>query len=152
LATIASITKSNLLDQSWQNVYKVISDNVSDPLNRGTPTAWIHSAFPQERKGTMAFYPKIIIENPNLSGENFVFGHPERRYTWNIPISVYDTRMDRCATVASDILYALETNKGSLETNGMNMLNFTSSPTFHNVIANQVVHEIRINVYCEGVV
>ena len=78
-------------------------------------------------------------------------------YTWNIQVSIYDTKMGSLSAteigldrIASSVLNQLEINKGSLKTQNMNDLNLVSSPTFHNIIGGQVVHEKRITIDCEG--
>jgi hypothetical protein len=97
-------------------------------------------------------FPCIVIESPNIRGENVIFGHSLRNYRWDIGISVYAANAATVDTIADNVLNTLETSKGSLDTRGMNQLNFITSPTFHNVIQNQVIHEKRITVELEGMV
>ena len=146
---LANITKSNLISQVWQNVYDILNSNLTDPKSR---SKWIYAAFPSVRKGTADTYPCIIIESPDMSGENIIMGHSSRSYRWSIPISVYSTRMEDVDTIADDIINTLETNKGSLSTNNLYQFNVDSTPVMHTVIASQIVHEKRILVTVESVV
>lgn len=147
--TLEAINQNNLISQIWQNIYELIK-TIPDPKSRGTQ--WIFSAFPQQRKEVADVYPCIIIESPELSGENFIFGHSTRKYSWTIPISIYATRMETVDVLADSVLSTLESNKGSLETTGMYQLNFRASAAMHSIIAGNIIHEKRIDVEVEGVV
>ena len=71
---------------------------------------------------------------------------------FDIPISIYATRMDTCDGLASTVITTLNNNRGSLETNGMFQFNIESTPTFHTMTASQIIHEKRINIRCESYV
>jgi len=146
--TLGTVNSANVISQSWNNVYRVIQDNVSDPSSRSV--SWVFSAFPQQRKGTASVYPCIIIESPSLRGQNITMGHSKRVYTWDIPISIYATRMATTEEIANDVIAAMETNKGSIEANGMWQFNVDNVNTFHNLQNSQVIHEKRIMISCEG--
>jgi hypothetical protein len=150
LLALGTVNSNNLISQTWNNVYALIN-TISDPASRGT-VQWIFAAFPQERKGTADVYPAIIIESVNAQGNNITFAHASRKYEMDIPISIFATRMDTVDGLASTVISTLNNNRGSLESNGMQMFNIESTPTFHSMVANQVIHEKRINIRCEGYV
>jgi hypothetical protein len=141
--TLGTVNSSNIYTQVWNNIYSVVN-TISDPSSRGIQ--WIFSAFPQQTNHTASVYPAIIIDSPNAIGKNITFAHTNRYYEFDIPISIYATRMDTCDGLASTVLATLNNNRGSLETNGMQMFNPDSSPTFHSIVANQIIHEKRINI------
>lgn len=146
---LANISKTNIVSQVWQNLFELV-ETIPDPSSRGVQ--FIFSAFPQQRKGTASVYPCVIIESPDVSGNNIILGHSLRSYNWSIPISIYSTRMETVDSLADSVLGTLEASKGSLEANGMYQLNFTSSPTFHAVVGGNIIHEKRIVVEAEGLV
>jgi hypothetical protein len=143
VATLGTVNANNIYSQVWTNLYAIVN-TISDPASRGVQ--WIYAAFPQEVKHTASVYPAIIIDSPNALGKNVTFTHVNRYYEFDIPISIYATRMDTCDGLASTVLSTLNNNRGSLEANGMQMFNPESSPTFHSMVANQMVHEKRINI------
>jgi hypothetical protein len=145
--SLGTINTTNLINQSWNNIYSVVN-TISDPSNRGV--SWVFAAFPQSRKGTTDVYPCIIIDSADMSGENIVFGHSKRSYKWTIPISIYATRLDTADGLASTVISTLETNKGSIESNGMWGFNIDNTNTFHNLSNSQVIHEKKITISCEG--
>ena len=144
---LGNITASNLISQSFLNV-RALVNTISDPSDRGEQ--WLFSTFPQEKKGTADTYPCIIIESPDLVGENIVFGHGQRRYKWTVPISIYARQKGTADILADSVISTIETNKGSLESNGQFQINFTASPSYDNVINNQIIHEKRVVLECEG--
>jgi len=144
------VDSTKLISEAWNNVYSILNTHLTDPKNRGVK--WIWSAFPVARKGTADVFPCVVIESPDLSGANIIFGHSKREYTWSILISVYAKRMEYCDTVSDDVLEQLETYKGSLDTWNMQMLNFISSPTMHAVVDGQVIHEKRIEIEMRGLI
>lgn len=149
LLTLGTVNANNIYMQVWNNLYSVVS-TISDPSSRGV--SWIFSAFPQEVKNTANVYPAIIIDSPNAAGKNITFTHTNRYYEFDIPISIYATRMDTIDGLASTVVSTLNNNRGSLEANGMQMFNIEASPTFHSLVANQIIHEKRINVKVVGYV
>ncbi len=149
MATLGTVNANNVFSQVWNNLYAIVN-TISDPASRGEQ--WIYAAFPQETKHTANVYPAIIIESPNAIGKNVTFTHVNRYYEWDVPISIFATRMDTCDGLASTVVSTLNNNRGSLEANGMQMFNIESSPIFHSLIASQIVHEKRINVKIVGYV
>lgn len=146
---LGTISGSNLVSQVWQNLFEIIDTNVTDPKSR--VKSMVYSAFPMSRKGTEDTFPCIIIESPDLTAEQFVLGSA-KRYTWTIPVSIYNTNMATLDSVSDEVLKELETNKGSLNPLGLFQINYLSAPTTHTVIDRQVVHEKRIDVQLEGVI
>ena len=136
--SLGTVNSANVVSQSWNNCYAIVN-TISDPSSRGV--SWIFSAFPQQRKATANVYPCIIIESPSIRGQNITMGQANRMYTWDIPVSIYSTRMDTTDGLASTVISTLENNKGSFEANGMNMLNIDNVNTFHNLQNSQVIHE-----------
>jgi hypothetical protein len=148
--SLATVASNSLISQTWQNLYSIINSNVSDPKSRGVQ--WVFAAWPQSRKGTADVYPCITIDSPDMRGQNVTMGQSKRMYTWTIPISISDTRMDTVDGLAGTVIYTIESNKGSLEANGMNMFNPEATPTFHNLNNKQIIHQKNINVRFEGYV
>jgi hypothetical protein len=145
--SIGTVNANNLISQSWNNCYSVLN-TISDPSNRGKQ--WIFSSFPLQKKGTANTYPCIIIESANMRGNITTFGQSNTQYTWDIPISIHATRMDTVDGLASTVISTLNSCKGSFETNSMHLFNIESTPTFHNIISSNIIHEKRINVTFQG--
>lgn len=145
---LGTVGTSTLVSQIWQNTYDIIDANVSDSKDR---TKWIYSAFPVERKRTEDMFPCIIIDGTSIDAEQFVMGNT-KMYRWTVPISVFSKHMGTCDTISDDIVNQLNSNSGSFTTYGFYQpIIRVSSPT-HTIIANQSLHERRIELIVEGAV
>jgi aminoglycoside N3'-acetyltransferase len=150
------VSKSMLIQDVWKAVYDQIS-TIADPKDRPIEKAWIHASFPDFDTWNTKFpdvdiFPQIVIESPNVTREQFVLGRGRNRHRVTIPISVYDTRMDRVDKLADQIQDKLTQVRASLEVSGLNLFVYGPTPTTTSIIGGFRVHEKRLDALFEVII
>jgi hypothetical protein len=131
----SEVTKSNLLMNSWQNVYDLINNksNVSDPTTSSSVyRKWIYSREPDVKANDFTGFPYIIINPSTLTFDNSQTGNSQiQNINWTIEIEVvtsdrgFNNQNGKGQThndaISDDILETLNnsTNRNTLRDNGL---------------------------------
>jgi len=136
------ITKDNIYTQSWNNLYEVISNNVTDPKSRGVK--WIFSAFPDVKKPNFPGYPIITITPTDLSITNINLARDMREETYRYPIDIFSKSSQEVDELANSIIKALTDNEIELAKYGMKRMSIASSAITNYRIENNKIHNRTI--------
>ena len=117
------VVGSNLFSNTWNTIYKTISGNVADPAGRSSP--WIFADFPMAQEGktdTFPGYPIVTIEPFQSDTVNLTHGLNDTYSTITSVISVHTTNKRQIDVVSSDVWAALNDDRGTFASSGMNHL------------------------------
>jgi len=145
------VDKSNMLSESWQNVYDLINDksNVSDPTTLPTQSRkWVYSREPDIKGSAFKGFPYIIVNPAVLDfGDEQTGNRQIQSVNWSIEVEVVTSDRGfnneggkgqiQNDAISDDIIEAInnETNRKTLAGNGLRF--------FKPNVSGSVVEELK---------
>jgi len=121
-----AVTLNTLFSNTWQNIFDLISNNVTDPANRGTK--WVYAGFPYSKIDDSSAYPLIVIENPTNSGfEIHTLSYNAKTVVLTVTIDVYSTKSSELDSICDNIVSVLDSHSSTLASNKLHNLRLASS-------------------------
>jgi len=156
----SEVTYTNLLSESWQNVYDLINNksNVADPTTSSSEfRKWIYTREPDIKAGDFSQFPYIIVHPAavNFPGRK-TLDRKKSLIAWNIQVEVvtcdraFNGTDGKGAThndaISDDILqtFLSVTNRNTLSTNSMKFSDPNASMAVPEVLANTLVYRRTI--------
>jgi len=122
------VVGSNLFNNTWNTVYKIISGNIIDPATRGG-SQWIFADYPIIQDGQTDEHPgfPIVTLEPFQSDTEIVTQGIGKSYSeLNSVITIFTTNKRQNDVVSSDVWDALNSNRGVLMQSGLSHLSINA--------------------------
>jgi len=116
---------SSLVTDVWDTFYDIISNNVSDPKNRGIK--WIHTEFPDADIKSPSDYPRLTIASPEVNHRRL--GIKGTNAELSVDIGIYVTRKETLDSLSDSIINAINSNLNTFRQNFIYHVNLTGSTT-----------------------
>lgn len=130
------VVKQTFIENIYKNFYDIVS--AIDGQN-SIFSDKIFPSMPDVELNALSSYPMIILESPQIDMKQFDIGLNLSEGIINL--TVYTTQAKLRDQIADKIVYAIETNKGTLATMNLHQVNFG------NMTTNQVARgKIKINM------
>ena len=121
------VLKATFIENVYKNFYDIVSAISSGPGPGNIFEDRIFPSMPDVELNAVNSYPIIILESPNIDMAQFDMGLNVSNGTINI--TVYTTQAKMRDQIVDKIVYAIETNKGTLATNNLHQVNFGTMST-----------------------
>lgn len=137
-----TVTRTNLISESWQNIHDMIKSNVTDPtISSAEFRKWIYTSKPNPKSPDFAGYPIIVIESPDYEQdkEGSSCDGKSQDVTWSFEVTVIasdrgNNNQDgkgasHCDSISDSLISVFNsvTHQRTLRTNGMGEVVPTSS-------------------------
>ena len=140
IPTSGSVTKSNLISQTYANVYNLINDRtkIPDPLGN-IERSFVHSRLPNIKASGFKGFPFIVVKKPAPKFSVFTLDNKHAQVDGTISVYVYssddmkgfhkDKGLDYFDQIVDDLLETInsETNKKTLRSYTQNNLNIETN-------------------------
>lgn len=98
--TSASIAKTTLLSQAWENSYNLINTRTivadpRDPENKGFRAKFVHRRHPSGRDTNADIYPYIVVNSPKIKFTQVSVDGTFKKVTWEQLVEVRTSDSDR---------------------------------------------------------
>jgi hypothetical protein len=131
MTSYASVTRSALFTNAWNNVYKTLSDHLTDPASR-SGVKWIWSSFPVSAIDNKTDYPFVVIDPINVTGsEDYSFDKDVTGLS--IAVSAFSVDPDELDTLCDDIIDEMYEQESNFRTYKMQVMSTAGSSYLHEI-------------------
>ena len=121
------INKDSVSSNSWETIYDLINDNVTDPKSRGVK--WIFGAYPDVDSPRFAGFPIIIIRTMSINSSHASIGKKFNKWGISAEVAIYTDYAEHIDRLYDQIISALYSNEDTLEADGLYLDSTDTSDT-----------------------
>jgi len=131
MASYGTVTRSTLFTNLWNNIFKALEDNLTDPAGR-TGVKWIWGAFPVKIINDKDSYPFVVVEPISLSSsEDYSF--TKEVVTATVSVSIFTVDPDQLDTLSDDVIDIIYDNASTFGDYAMEVLDVVGTSYAHQV-------------------
>jgi hypothetical protein len=131
MTSYSSVTRSGLFTNAWNNVYKTLSDHLTDPASR-TGVKWIWSEFPVSAIDNKTDYPFVVVDPVNVAGsEDYSFDKDITNLS--VAVTAFSVSPDELDTLSDDIIDEMYEQESNFRTYKMQVMGTAGSSYLHQI-------------------
>lgn len=118
------VTSSTIFTESWNSIFNIIQNNVSDPTGKNR---FLYGGFPDKIWDNKSEFPVVVIHPIESPGsETIVLPRGTKVFSLRSSIEIYSTNTEQLDSMTDDVFNAIESNETTLYENNINNFELSS--------------------------